>query len=590
MQNPLPAYISRPRRFFYPNQNRLIRGYWTISNAPFFPILRADELSQSNCAKKFNFMYLCGADITNIPEYRQYYNDQQGRPFFFGYMGSERAFKTIVIKILSGITHNQNYNQLAYINPRNNHQWIQTLRDEVELQFGGLNSQLLLEDLLTFFIRLYDNNGLQRFLDHPEKILFKARVFCNRVFLNPNNHNQIFTINTNIERHGQTHNVDMRWIGEFPLLDNVDIIDLESREIFELFYFREDFLQPKPSWTIGTLLEDTPQRHDYILYHNLSHKLWLDRLLLCNLDPSQQLNFEIDIAFQSVYRPFLPNFLTNQINNSDWLTYFSSFNLRLETIDQTFLITQDYSNDTVRALIYSHLAFNQRFWDNVFIENPCTNSPRDMYCNFYNHCGRKFNNQVVPVNFRREVFDWQCALKDHITMEDELQYTIGEFLPQTPSFFLNKNQLWVGQITSVNNNLVEFDLHQNVVNLIPPNRSYLFLQWTPFFYYPLSAYCRSTNRARHYSFEINIQSDEWRNWFNLSVGRNILILDFDEELKRNDLIKQRSLYYLSTYSPRLGRTRGQIQPPTPQEIRGARLTQRGTRASEATYGGGVTFI
>ncbi len=590
MQNPIPAYISRPRRFFYPNQNRLIRGYWTISNAPFFPILRTDELSQSNCAKKFNFMYLCGAEIVNIPEYRDYYQDQHNRPFLFGYKGSEAAFRNIVIKILSGVTTNQNFLQLIQINPRNNQQWIQTLRDEIELQFSGLNSQLLLEDLLTFFTRLYDNNELLRFIDHPDRILFKARIYCNKVFLDPNNQTRIFTINTNIERFRQTNNVDMRWTGPFPLLGNIDIIDFESREIIELFYFRENFLQPKPNWTIGTILEDTIQRHDYILYHSLSHKLWLDRLLLINLDPSQQLNFQINLGFQPAFLPIIPTSLINQINNSNWMTFFSNFNLRLETIDQTFLINQDYSDDTIRALIFSNNAFNQRFWDNVFIENPCTNSPRDMYCNFHRQCGRKFNNQVVPINFRREVFDWQCALKDHITMEDELQYVIGEFLPQTPSFFQNKNQLWIGQIISVNNNIVEFELNQNIINLIPPNRKYLFLQWTPFLYYPLYSYCRSTNQARHYTFEIDILSDEWRNWFDLSLGSNLLILDFDEESKRNDLIKQKSLYNLSTYSPGLGRMRGQIHSSTPQEIRQARLTRRGTRACEATYGGGVNFI
>lgn len=587
----ITSYVSRIRSFSYPNPNKLRSGYWTIANAPFFPILRSDQLAQSNCPKKMNFMYLCGSSLDHIPE-SQYYQDPQGNRFPFGYSFCSEVFNRIIINILSAISVNHIYNQALSQSPQNNPIWDQIFRNQLQNELG-MFSQLLYNDLFTFFSRLYLFGENLRYLDHPESILFKSNILSPTVYLDHANPTRIFTIDTRLQHYNQILNINMRWKGPFPLISTIDAIDLENHEIINYFYFREDFLQPKPDWTIGNVIEDTYWRHQEMIYHSQYHQLWLSRLALMNLELNKTLNFNIRLAFQSIFTPNYPQFLLNQINNPNgWFNYFSNFRLRLETIDNTYYPINDYTDDTVRALIYTNNAIMQRNWENEFLETPCFDAMgrRDMYCNFCTTCRRRRNSQVIPTNFREEVFRWQCAIKDHLIMEDEELYCIMEFLPQFCSYFLDKNQLWIGDIINFNNNIIEVELDQRILNKTLPNKDYLIVQWTPFFFFYLLATCRSHQNPNRRFFHINELNDAWRNWYNFTPRQKILILDFEEESRRNELLQQKTLYDLSTFHPTLGTQRGQLTSPNVQNIRNLRLSRGGIKASEATYGGGVRYL
>src|SRR4030043_546701 len=138
----------------YPSPNRLLKGYWTLSSAPFFPILRASNLCQSNCPKKMNYLFYCGSNEFNHPDSTVYFQAPNSQNFFFGYAFTSRCYKNIIKRILAGSRFNTLYAQILQQNPMNNRIWSQVLRSEINAEYGGNFSLQTFNDLQRFFSRL----------------------------------------------------------------------------------------------------------------------------------------------------------------------------------------------------------------------------------------------------------------------------------------------------------------------------------------------------------------------------------------------------------------------------------------------------
>ncbi len=461
-------YRDRTRSINYPNESDLRYNLWNPRVPPFDPIIALKDLSQPFCPKFLFLKNIKGRRPQPHVIFRAFDQDVDDQNVFRNYYRYKKAFDSTVIDVLKYIVWNNEAWRLIN-QPLESIQW----RNLFNLFLDHENGDAI-PYILRLFQRLQDEGTLNRYRDSIGNIFFNLQLFNPHITLPPSDDGMPYEIALRrTERNPNPYR--FRWIDPFPGYSKINEINFDRNEIVSYLFYSRDFIRLEPEHENFTNYEN-----QMFIIPNL-HNLWLKRLALSTLAPEFLQEFNLSFAnnniFQSVLREEIPS-------PHD----FTRFNLRLETLDQTY--TENYLVEfgvnlplrTAQTLLMLKLLHGRR--PNLILNTDfdCLVAElRGQFCGLRWNLGCSMRDyvQIPPAVVVENVLSFQKYIRDEITLNSSGFYYLFLFLNNLLEL-KNHIGIWVGEVER-RDNILFFQNHI-FEDDIPREQKLYITFWSPFMF------------------------------------------------------------------------------------------------------------
>ncbi len=574
-------YRDRTRSINYPNEADLRYNLWNPRFPPFDPVIALKDLSQPFCPKFIFLKNIKGRQpmphvIFKIPG-----QEIDDRNVYRHYYRHKNAFDFGVVEILKYIVWNNEGSRLIDL-PLETIQW-----RNLFTQFTDSDHRDAIHYLSRFFQRLQNEGTLGRYQDSRGDIFFNFQIFNPEIILPPSEDGMPYELALRrTERNPNPYR--FRWNGLFPGYSIITEINIDRYEIVSYLFYTRDFIRLVPENENFTNFEN-----QMFIIPSLHH-LWLNRLALSSLAPEYLQNFVLNFAnteiFQSVLGEEVPS-------SQD----FSRFNLRLETLDQTY--TENYLNElrinlplrTAQTLLMLKLLHGRR--PNLILNTnfEClVPDSRGQFCGLSGNLGCRMRDyvQIPPAVVVENVLSFQKYIRDEITLNSSGFYYLFKFIDNLLEL-KNHIGIWVGQIERRDNML--FFQNRIFDDDIPREQKLYIAFWSPFLFLVdlevrLIDEDDGTIITNFLESPIRRQNlNDIFEYFSQNEILPIIIGEFPvEEYIRNFRRQQYAIWRASNFTT----TQNDDETIQQYELRvlGERLAQNDKRAGEGIFGNRVRFI
>lgn len=574
-------YRDRTRSIKYPNEADLIYNLWNPRVPPFDPVINLKDLSQPFCPKFIFLKNIKGRRSMPHVIFRILGQDVDDQNVYRNYYRHKNAFNLTVIEVLKYIVWNSE--AWGLINqPLESVQW----RNLFTL-FLDLENRDAVPYLLRLFQRLQDEGTLNRYQNSTGNIFFNLQIFNPEIILPVSDDGMPYELALRrTERNPNPYR--FRWIGPFPGYSKINEINFDRNEIVSYLFYSRDFIRLDP------------EQESFIDYENQMyiipslHYLWLNRLALSTLAPEYLQDFVLSFANTNIFQSVLGEEIPSPLD-------FSRFNLRLETLDQTY--TENYLDEfrvnlprrTAQTLLMVKLLHGRR--PNLILNTnfDClVPDSRGQFCGLSGNLGCRMRDyvQIPPAVVVENVLSFQKYIRDEITLNSSGFYYLFVFLNNLLEL-KNHIGIWVGDVERRDNTL--FFQNRIFEDDIPREQRLYIAFWSPFMFLLdlevrlidedtgtiITDFSENPNRRQNLGdiFE----------YFSQNEILPIIIGEFPvEEYIRNFRRQQSAIWRASNFT--IAQNDGETIEQYELRVLGERLNENDRRAGEGIFGNRVRFI
>lgn len=574
-------YRDQTRSINYPNEADLRYNLWNPRAPPFDPVVALKDLCRPFCPKFIFLENIKGRTPQPHVIFRMPGQDINDQNVYRNYYRHKNAFNQTIIEVLKYIIwNNEAWNLIDQ--PLESIQW----RNLFTLFLDPENRDVY-PFLLRLFQRLQEEGTLNRYQNSIGNIFFNFQIFNPEINLPVSDDEMPYEIALRrTERNPNPYR--FRWIGPFPAYSKINEINFDRNEIVSYLFYSRDFVRLDPEHESFTDYEN-----QMILLPNLHH-LWLNRLALSTLAPEYMQDFVLSFANTNIFQSVLGEDIPSPQD-------FSRFNLRLETLDQTY--TENYLEEfrvnlplrTAQSLLMAKLLHGRR--PNLILSTnfEClVPDLRGQFCGLRWNLGCRMRDYVIipPAVVVENVLSFQKYIRDEITLKSSGFYYLFVFLNNLLEL-KNHSGIWVGDVERRDNTL--FFQNRIFEDDVPREQKLHTAFWSPFmFLLDLEVRLIDEDTGTVITdFSVNINRRQNLNdifeHFSQNGALPLIIGEFPiEEYIRNFKRQQTAIWRASNFTS----TQNEGENIEQYELRvlGERLNNNDRRAGEGIFGNRVRFI